>query len=350
MAAFRVVHYLNQFYGGIGGEAAADAPLTVREGPVGPGRRLEQALGAEGRVAATLMCGDNAFHERRDEVLLQIVNAAREWAPDALIAGPAFASGRYGLACATVAARVGAELRIPAVAGMHPDNPGAQPIDPPGYYVVPTGETSVEMEPALDRMAGLVRKLVSGEALGPAKMEGYLPRGIRRNTRQGRPAASRAVDLLLGKLADRAVDTELPIEVRDRVIPPSPVAAMDRATIALVTEAGVVPKGNPDGIQAARASRWARYSIEGMDRLRPGDYESIHGGYDNTWVNQDANRVLPVDALRALEREGVIGRLYPEYFVTCGSIGNPTEMRRMGREIAREVAAAGVTAVVLPAT
>lgn len=349
MATFRIVHYLNQFYGGIGGEAEADTALVVCEGPVGPGRLLEQTLRGDGRVVATLICGDNAIHERRDELLSQIVNSARAWAPDALIAGPAFASGRYGLACAAVAARVGSELGIPAVTGMHPGNPGAQTTDPP-IYIVPTGETSMDMEPALDGMARLAWKLIAGESLGPAKAEGYLPRGIRRNARLQRPAAARAVDLLLEKLAGRPIDTELPIEVRDQVSPPLPLSDLTAATIALVTEAGVVPRGNPHGIEAARATRWARYSIEGMDGLRAGDYESIHGGYDNSWVHQDPNRVLPVDALRALEREGGIGRLHPEYFATCGSIGNPTEMRRIGREIAREVAAAGVSGVILPAT
>jgi glycine reductase len=34
----RIVHYLNQFYGRLGGEAVADAPLTVLAGPVGPAR------------------------------------------------------------------------------------------------------------------------------------------------------------------------------------------------------------------------------------------------------------------------------------------------------------------------
>ncbi len=34
----RVVHYVNQFFGGIGGEERARTPLEVREGPLGPGR------------------------------------------------------------------------------------------------------------------------------------------------------------------------------------------------------------------------------------------------------------------------------------------------------------------------
>lgn len=349
MAGFRVAHYLNQFYGGIGGEAAADVPLAVRDGPVGPGRLLEDALRGDGRVAGTVVCGDNAFHERPEEVLAQIVGVVRDWGADAFLAGPAFASGRYGLACAAVAARVATELRIPAVTGMHPENPGARAGDA-AVYVVATGDTSVEMARALERMAGLTRRLVARAPVGPAKAEGYLPRGIRRNTRVPRPAAARAVELLLDKLAGRPLETELPIEVRDPVAPPPPLTGIGAATIALVTEAGVVPRGNPHGIEAARATRWARYSIDGMDRLRAGDYESVHGGYDNSWVHEDPNRVLPVDALRALEREGAIGRLYPAYFVTCGSIGNPSEMRRIGREIAREVAAAGVSAVILPAT
>jgi betaine reductase len=349
MKALRVVHYLNQFYGGIGGEDKADVPLSIHEGPVGPGRLLARKLGAGGRVVASFVCGDNAFHERRDETLRQIVGAAREWAADVLLAGPAFASGRYGLACACVAARVEADLGIPTVTGMHPENPGAESPERP-IYIVPTGSTSVDMDPALDAMVRLASALASGAPVGPAKAEGYLPRGIRRNVRLDRPAAERAVGLLLDKLAGRPIETELPIVVRDRVSPPPPIVDLRTATIALVTEAGVVPRGNPDGLEAARATRWGRYSLAGLDDLKPGDYESVHGGYDNAWVHQDPDRVLPVDALRALEREGAIGRLYDEYLVTCGSIGNPTVMRRLGREMAQALVAAKVDGVVLPAT
>jgi len=37
----RVVHYLNQFFGGIGAEEHAGTPFEVREGAVGPGKLLE---------------------------------------------------------------------------------------------------------------------------------------------------------------------------------------------------------------------------------------------------------------------------------------------------------------------
>ena len=45
----RVLHYLNQFFGGIGGEKEASCPMELRKGAVGPGRALEQMLVRKGR-------------------------------------------------------------------------------------------------------------------------------------------------------------------------------------------------------------------------------------------------------------------------------------------------------------
>ena len=47
------------------------------------------------------------------------------------------------------------------------------------------------------------------------------------------------------------------------------------------------------------------YAIGGMERLVPGEWEAVHGGYDNAAVLQDPNRVVPLDALRELERQGL---------------------------------------------
>ena len=114
----RVVHYLNQFFGGIGGEERAQTPLEVREGPVGPGRALQQALGAEGTVVATLVCGDDYVAEREEAAGASMREALQRYQPDLVIAGPAFDSGRYGLGCA-LACRVARSLGIPAVTGMY---------------------------------------------------------------------------------------------------------------------------------------------------------------------------------------------------------------------------------------
>ena len=40
----RVVHYLNQFFAGIGGEEAANIPPRVQQGPVGSGRPLQPTI------------------------------------------------------------------------------------------------------------------------------------------------------------------------------------------------------------------------------------------------------------------------------------------------------------------
>ena len=37
--SLRIVHYLNQFFGGIGGEEEANRPVEVRDGPVGSNLR-----------------------------------------------------------------------------------------------------------------------------------------------------------------------------------------------------------------------------------------------------------------------------------------------------------------------
>ena len=86
----RVVHYLNQFFGGIGGEERAQTPLEVREGSVGPGRLLQQALGAEGTVVATLVCGDDYVAEREDAAGASMREALQRYQPDLVMAGPAF--------------------------------------------------------------------------------------------------------------------------------------------------------------------------------------------------------------------------------------------------------------------
>ena len=61
----RVVHFLNQFFGGLGGEEMANEPVSVIERPVGPGVALQQVLGSDAEIVATIICGDNYFNEER---------------------------------------------------------------------------------------------------------------------------------------------------------------------------------------------------------------------------------------------------------------------------------------------
>ena len=65
----RIVHYLNQFFGGIGGEEVAGTPLEEKLGAVGPGCLFEQVMGGSTEVVFTLICGDNYAVENQEELV-----------------------------------------------------------------------------------------------------------------------------------------------------------------------------------------------------------------------------------------------------------------------------------------
>ena len=64
----RIVHYLNQFFGGQGGEEAADMAPRIQDGAVGPGRLLEQVLGPNAHIVHTIIAGDNYGAEHSGDV------------------------------------------------------------------------------------------------------------------------------------------------------------------------------------------------------------------------------------------------------------------------------------------
>jgi glycine reductase complex component B subunit gamma len=345
----RVVHYINAFFGGLGGEEEAHTAVSLQDGALGPGRLLEQLLANEGQVIATIMCGDGYFSEHEEAVVALVQEYLRDLKPDVFLAGPAFRSGRYGLACGRLCLEA-EHLGIPAITGMHEENPGGDLYRPEHLYIVATAASAVGMESALQHMVRLAIKRGRGLTLGTAAEEGFLPRAVRRTIHTGTPAAVRAVDMALKKWRGEPYTSELTVETFEVIPPPLPLSDPRKTLFALVTESGLVPRGNPDRLPAATATHWAQYSVAGMDRLVPGEWDGVHGGYDNSAVLQDPNRVVPLDAVRALQREGMIGKLLDELFVTVGNLGSLNAMKRMGAEIASILVARGVGAVILPAT
>ncbi len=345
----RILHFLNPFFAGLGGEEANDRGPEAQEGSRGPGRAVDQLLGTAGKIVASLICGDNFFPGHEAEVLATLEKVAREYHIDLVLAGPAFNAGRYGWVCGAICQAAAERLHLPAVTAMSPENPGAA-FRRQRVYIVPTGNSVRSMGEVLPRLLGLGLKLARHEPVASAEEEGYLPRGLRYNERGDQTAARRSVDMLLAKMRGGPFQTEIALEAHDPVPPASPLSSLKDAVIGLATEMGLIPPGNPDRIPSARSKVWGRYAITNLDRLSPEHFSYVHGGYDTRRADQDPNRAVPLDGIRALEREGRFKHLLDEILSTCGNGGALEEMKRIGREMAAAAKQQGVTGVILSAS
>ncbi len=349
MSKVRVVHYINQFFAGIGGEEKGSSPLEFCEGPKGPGVGVTQAIGAEAEIVRTIWCGDNLINQESETVLPEIEKLIREAKPDVVIAGPAFNAGRYGLACGMVAKLCTETLKLPVLIGLFPENPAVE-IYRRDAYIYPCAETAVGMRKDLPGFSRLALKLGKNGKLGPNVVDGYMPRGYRYNEYVEKNAAERSIEMLMRRLAGEKPMTEIPLRGFEKVTPAPAIARLSDATIAIVTGGGMVPKGNPDKLKQAFADAVGVYSIKGMPELPAGDFKGIHGGFDSTWVDEDPDRVVPVDALRGLEKEGRFKRLLDEYFALCGIGTNVAMAKKLGAEVAEQLKRREVSAAIYTST
>lgn len=346
----KVVHYINQFFAQIGGEEMASYKAELRVGEVlGPGLALKAGFKGEAEIVATIVCGDSYFNENLEQAKADILEMVKSQKPDLFIAGPAFNAGRYGVACGTICAEVQEKLGIPVITGMYIENPGADMFKK-DVYMISTKNSAAGMKAAVDKMVPLALKLVRKERIGTAAQEGYIPNGVRVNFFEEERGSKRAVDMLLKKLAGKEFVTEYPMPSFDRVEPNPPVKDISKAKIALVTSGGICPKGNPDHIESSNATRYGEYDITGVTDLTSDTYETAHGGYDPVYANEDADRVLPVDVLRDMEKEGKIGSLYHFFYTTTGNGTAVASAKKFADEFAPKLKADGVDAVILTST
>lgn len=162
-----------------------------------------------------------------------------------------------------------------------------------------------------------------------------------------KPAPQRGLDMLLAKYRGEYYQSEVLMESRDRVRIPRLKRTLSEAVILLITDGGLVPKGNPDRIPSTNAGCFGIYSIKGKDRLEKEEYEVWHQGYDNSYVEADPNRLVPVDALRELEKRGKIGKLFDNFITTAGVMTSSEKSIRLGRRIVSYVMENTVDAVII---
>lgn len=349
MSKIKVVHYINQFFAGIGGEEQAHIEPELREGPVGPGMALNAGLGEDAEIVATIICGDSYYNENLESAQETILEMIKSQEADMFIAGPAFNAGRYGVACGDIATAVQEELEIPVLTGMYEENPGAD-MYKKDVYIVATRDSAAGMRDAVGKMVPLALKLIKNEEIGSPEEEGYHARGIRKNFFTEKRGSERAVDMLLQKLAGEEFETEFPMPSFDRVEPADALKNVSEATIAIVTSGGIVPKGNPDRIESSSASKYGEYDIDGVMDLTEATYETAHGGFDPVYANLDSDRVIPVDVLRQYEEEGKIGKLHRYFYSTVGNGTAVASSLAFAEEIGKKLIEDGVDAVILTST
>lgn len=343
----KILYYLNQFFGQIGGEDKADTPPILKMEAIGPAKVFEGLLNGEGKVVATFICGDNYMNEHTEESLEEFKKAMNELKPDMVVLGPSFNAGRYGVATANVAELVKEEYDLPMVSGAYNENPGLD-ILKKSAYTAKTKDSAASMKEAIETMAKLALKVIKNEKLDPEK-DNYFLRGLRITEFSDDIGAKRAVDMLLKRLRGEDYVTELPMPTFDHVDPAKKIDDLSKATIALVTSGGIVPLGNPDKIQSASAQKWGVYNISGRENLQK-DFITIHGGYDPVYANESPDRVVPFDALKEMEKAGEIGKVYELFYTTTGTGTSVANAIKFGQEIGKALKEKNVDGVILTST
>lgn len=347
--SFSIVHYINQFFAGIGGEEKANFEPEERIGAVGPGAFLQECLGEEARIIATLICGDNYFTEHKDEASYSVHATLKKHKPDLVIAGPSFYAGRYGFACGEVAKIAHETLKIITIGGMSEENPAITMFSPE-MYIVRTGSSAKYMREAVLNISDLALKILKKIPLRSAFEEGYYPRGIRRNFFHGKSGAARAVEMLLKKMNEEPFESEYLQSLPEKVEISFLSRKLNEAKIAICTTGGLVPAGNPDRIEGSAATKYGAYSFVGQEALRKGEFISVHGGYDTSFALENPNRIVPVDVLREMEKRGTIGKLHEIFYSTTGTGASFKSGETFGRGIAKQLSEGNVDGVIMVST
>lgn len=346
----KAIHYINQFFGGIGGEDKADFKPVLKEGVIGPGMALNSLM-KEVEITHTIICGDNYMGSNKEEAVSEIMDLIKDLKFDFFIAGPAFQAGRYGVACGNICVAVKEKYDIPVLTSMNVENPGVEMFKKQ-LPIFKGGHSAASMKDDAKLIANYADKLAKNETLDGAEENGYFSRGIRHQIwldSKG-SAAKRGVDMLIKKLNGEEFKTELPISKKDLIPVATPIKNLKEAKIALLTTGGIVPVDNPDRIQSASATRWGRYDISKMDRLKSGEFKTIHAGFDPAAADNDPNVIVPLDVMKDLQKKGVYGKLHDYFYSTVGTGTTQAEASRMGKEMLEYLKADNVDGVIMVST
>lgn len=163
-------------------------------------------------------------------------------------------------------------------------------------------------------------------------------------------ASERSIDMLLRKYYHQEYQTEIEMPEIPDVSVCAPKKALSESVIMLLTDGGLVPKGNPDHMAPFCGNDFYVYDIGFATTLSAADYRISHQGYDHTAVLLDPNRLVPVDAARRLVEKGVIRQLYHKFISVAGVMTPTKQSILLGQRIARYIEESPADAVVITST
>jgi sarcosine reductase len=209
----------------------------------------------------------------------------------------------------------------------------------------------VDMQPPAtgEFRRGLRKIMGAGDQEGYSKLRVFHKPQYRQEVVE-KTGAERAVDMLIAKVVGKPFEPESPLPKFEHPKPAPPIKDMREANIALVTSSGLIPKGNPDELTPAFSESFGGYSIKDVDRLCSDIYTYYHIGTSPHYINEDPHRALPVDAMRELEKQGVIGKLNETYYAYSGALTSVESSRNIAKGIVQRLIADHVDGVILTAT
>jgi D-proline reductase (dithiol) PrdB len=189
-------------------------------------------------------------------------------------------------------------------------------------------ETEQRLDTGSQNAAGALKEFLDGRVLNSATLFGIVPVGT-------------AIGRVLGKLVALPQLRKL---VGDE-IPWTPLAKPVRqSTVALISTGGVhLASDRPFNVNGDPTFRVIPKDTPARDLT------ISHQAYDNRDALRDINLVFPIERLRELEAEGVIGRLADTHY-GFGLMPSARRFLPSLREVARRIRTAGVDlALLVPA-
>ena len=149
-------------------------------------------------------------------------------------------------------------------------------------------------------------------------------------------------------LAQRFIDAYQPEMIDDEIPWVKPAKPLRQAKLALVTTSGIHHLNQPP-FDMSDADGDPSYRILDGEKLFS-DFKITHDYYDHSDARKDPNIIFPLDRLRELVNEGVIGSVAQTHYSFMGHIDGrhiTTLVEKTAREVATRLKSDGIDLVLL---